>query len=634
MANVKYNMLNDVRARQVAKDLSKIAKEHGLRVKLPTVQDTVAHLMGHADWKTMLAGIGASPIAGPEDHELDDIALAVRRTEQASAIKTLGFEASEADDVLTKLRPTGRAAASVANAGRLAVIHTTNDYHPMRFAALWEELFHSIPGFTGSPDDVEKRLAVWAKQRPMLPIDREFCLRENDTVVGQIESVFETLDETAIVLDASAIAQSLSTQELTQETYSKIPTSYQRATYVHFGANAFPSPYRDTGVEGAYVSYLSYTPQSKLDVPDSVSIMLVCSAPFQVDNAWEDGSSMMKDDMQELRNLLRGAWFDFEPSAGETLADGTANFGGEEDRNQEDGQIWSYYLQAPATAALHAIKLLAERKITPVDAVPHELSEAFVRRLERTKTDDQFLKAAATNDERTPIIRYMGRSAPEGAVTTEYTTVYVDESKPLSADDVLAIGYDLSGYWDNSVANVAKRLFAQVEKHLARNNYSMAHARGLVINSCMRAIAYDEGAGSEALPEVIALKETINLHVDALLADKSPAISEFMPIAWLAATILNKPEAAAQAFERCKHFRSPDFHQSLASLADHLSIYMDDIKAGRYAAAMVHFTGDVYEGTELAEARQTWDRWWVPDMAKPITPELRAQIEAHYGPGI
>jgi hypothetical protein len=631
MAEVTYNLQNDVRARKVAKDLARLAKQQGMSVKLPAVQNAVAKMMGHADWKVMLASIGTTPSTGPEDHELDEIALAVRRAEQINAIKGLGFDSEQAKDLLTKLRPTGRTGASIAKAGRLAVIQTGLDYHPMRMAALWEELFHSLPGFSGSGEDLEERLAVWAEQRSMLSMDRSFCMLENGEVSGKIDTIFEVLDTTSIVMDASTLATTLANQELSPAVYANIPKAYHPGVYVHFGANAFPSPYRDAGVEGAYVNYHHYK-DGVAGIPDSVNVMLVCSNPFQLDNGWDDGSHMMKDDLQELRNLLRGAWVEFSPGENETLADGIQVFEDEQEEEFEPGEGWVDYIKAPAIAALQAVKLVVDRKVVPVDAVTVDTGEALVRRLERATIEDQFLKAAA-NDERTPVVRYLGRTAPGDTVTTEYTQSYFDDSRPLDPNDILGIGDDLSGYWENCAAKIADRLYDRAVAHLSDTPYSIAHARAMVIKNSMRAIAFDHGAGCEEEPDIIALKEKINMHVDGLLAEPSPGISEFMPIAWLAAMIFNTPEAAGKAWERCKQFRSADFHNGMEILRDHLRFHADDIQAGKYGSVIAYFTGDVYEGTELAAARQFWDRWWLPAMTLPMTDDLLAKLTSSNGPG-
>lgn len=632
MAEVVYNLLNDVRARNVAKDLAKLAKQQGISVKLPSVQNAVAKMMGHADWKVMLASIGITPSTGPEDHELDEIALAVRRAQQISSLKALGFDAGHAEDVLAKLRPTGRTSASVATAGRLAVIQTGRDYHPMRVAELWEELFHSLPGFAGFGEDLEERLATWAQQRPMLSMDRSFCLLDNGEVAGKIDTFFEVLNETGVVLDASALAKELATHELSDDVYTDIPKAYHAGVYVHFGANAFPSPYRDAGVEGAYVNYHHYS-DGVAGTPDSVNVLLVCSNPFQLDNGWNDGSPMMKDDLQEVRNLLRGAWVEFSPGEDETLADGIQNFEKEHEEEAEPGQGWAEYIKAPAIAALHAVRLVAACKLVPSDAVTRDTPEALVRRLERTTTEDQFLKAAA-NDERTPVVRYLGRAAPEATVMTEYTARYFDNSRALDPNDIIRIGYDLNGYWETSAVKIANTLYDRAAVHLSESPYSIGHARGLVIKNSMRAIGYDEGAGCEEEPGIIALKESIDLHVDGLLAEQSVLINEFMPIAWLAATIFGRTEAADKAWERCKHFRSVDFHEGLEILKDHLNFHADSIKAGKYGSVINYFAMDEYEGTELAAARQVWDKWWVPTMSLPMTDDIRAKLAALDGPGL
>ncbi|MNU47194.1 hypothetical protein D3C71_360760 [compost metagenome] len=622
VADTAYRMNSETRARNVLKDLSRIAREDGLGVKNPALQHAVAGIFGYEGWKELLASIGGHDQVGPEDNQLEAGALAARRELQVTELERIGFPSVRARDVLAKLRPTGRTDEALKAERRLPVIRTTFDYHPNRLQRTWQSLNEFHKGFDGYFGTGEELLEEWGRNLPMLPADRAVCMRGGSLNETFIEFGFDVI-EGGYMFDASAAVSKLADREVTVDTCLGIPEPYRDGVYVHFGANAFPSPYRDVGVEGAYVHLYygtDYGDHIASPYPESVDVKLVCSDPFKQDHYDEEGS--LRDHLQELRNLLRGPTFSFSPFENHTPSSELHC------ETEEEGEYWLPYALAPVTAAVNAVRAFVDGAVRIIDAVPDDMSREDVRRIERASTERKFLEAVKAADERL-VVRFMDREPPVADVLTEETVAYVGEHVPADGDYLLAQGFEIQGYWPDEALKIARRGFETAmglkDDDLSGGVFTVNHANGLMIHTLMRAIAHGEG-GRDDGPELAALRREIEGHVDSIVTDTSNHSREFLPIAWLAARIIGSDSLAARAEARFGSIRAATVREAISILAEDLEFFAEDIAAGHVARVFDWFVSPVYAQTALAQARQGWDRWFTPSMIMPRTPELDEAI--------
>ncbi|WP_327210281.1 hypothetical protein [Rhizobium leguminosarum] len=359
---IAYRMKNDIRAKKVLKDLSRMLKEAGVETKHARLQDAVAGLFGYKNWAELNGSIGGMmKDVGPEDHELEPAALFVRKAAQASAIESLGVPKEKAVEMLAKLRPTGRAGGSVEASRRVPVVSTRHDYHPYRLYGAWADLEAFVDDFDGSSYGAEELLASWSEGRGMHPLDAEVCRRPSSENEFNIDSALAVVWDSHLIVDASAMIDVLAAP-VDEATFEALPDAYREDIYVHFGVNAFPSPYPHVGIEGAYVKIDASDEPG--EPPVSVGVKIVCSSPFH--EMLDHAEPPLEDVMQNLRDLMRGPYIGFNPSGGETFLDGLAAFSEEEGEN---AARWTDYVTMPMAIALNAVKALASGKVPVADAV-------------------------------------------------------------------------------------------------------------------------------------------------------------------------------------------------------------------------------------------------------------------------
>jgi hypothetical protein len=175
---------------------------------------------------------------------------------------------------------------------------------------------------------------------------------------------------------------------------------------VHFGTQAFPSPHDGIYVEGIYVELF---PTHEDNAPYDVRFKFACSDDLSLDD--ED-----LDLPRNLQQLARGPVASYTPGEGEILA-------GLDIRvmiaKEPAFGAWADYLDAPARAALNAIRALAEGSVAVFDAVEEQvLEEGLLARIVRAESRERFYEMVGLLDGGI-VVQYLGR-APSGCATVEF----------------------------------------------------------------------------------------------------------------------------------------------------------------------------------------------------------------------
>lgn len=614
---IAYRMKNDIRAKKVLKDLSRMLKEAGVETKHARLQDAVAGLFGYKNWAELNGSIGGMmKNIGPEDNELEPAAQAARKASQTVALVRLGVDEAKASELLAKLRPTGRTAEAVASARRVAVVSTGLDYHPYRLHRAWGDLFEMTPGFDGSTSEAEDRLTAWADRRRMHPLDAAVCGRNSSDNEENIDTALGVTHDSHFVIDVSAVVEDFAQRDVGEGDLRGLSDKYGRDIYVHFGANAFPSPYPHVGVEGAYVTCSG----GSAGTPDTIAVKITCSMPFRHMLDFDDVP--LRDVWQNLRDHLRGPSVIFEPSEGETLADGLAFF---VDQEGIEASLWSPFLKEPALAALNAVRQLAVKEQVVADAVFDELEPAVAARLERSTTEEKLLSAVAKFSEGQMLVRYLGRSAPSSEVTTEASPDYLPFH--LRSDEAIQelLG-DVRGYHRDRAPGIAASMIDHILHNTAEGPYSgfvVDECRTFMIRTLLSAISYDNGRDSYKNPQVAGWREEVLPHIREALADGSSSATMSMPLVWLAAHALGFRDEAEASWERAigiHAFRRNGVLEHLKELADEqIAENGED-----FAAVVEYFMRPTYELTATGNLRPYWDKWYTAKDIMPRTPELEA----------
>jgi hypothetical protein len=625
---VPYRMNSDARVKKVLKDLGRILKEMGVETKLPRLKTAVAGIFGYAGWDTLEASIGGNAAVGPEDHDLEAAALSIRRSVQVAALARLVATDERAEEVLARLRPTGRAAGAVAEMPRVSVVSTGLDYHPCRVSRVWDDLYELVDDFDGSSSGAEDLVAAWSDSHSMHPLDLAVCRRASSENEMNLDTVFGVTDGSHVIVDASALAGDLAAREVDKDTFKGIGPAYGKDVYVHFGANAFPSPYMHAGVEGAYVSGLDGSTDGSEDgLPDSVVVKLVCSMPFQDTVSFDDVSLL--DPVQNLRDHLRGPYLEVFPSDGVDYKKAVRRFRGR--KNDVEAAAWADYVAAPAAAALNAVKMIASRECAVADAVLGALKPEVSARLERSTTEKRLLSTVSKFDEGEMLVRYLGRQAPAPDVATERAEAL---KQGRFEDDGYVLQYfnDIHGYQGDDRMEIARRMTALVLANVVGGPdfvdgpdaaFVRSECRAFLINTGFKSITYDVGADTYKEPEILAIREDMLATIREAVDDGSNHAKMTMPMVWLAAYALGFDEEAAAAWERAHEIAAFKRNGVLSSMKEVVDEERD-ANGEDFVAVVEWFTRRTYAQTKSAHLKPWWDKWPSAADVLPRTPELEA----------
>lgn len=394
-----YRMMNDARARSVAKDLQQIATELGMKLGLTSSQRLTAVLMGYSDWRHLQSEIGnISPPAtadgipsasGPEDNELTPQQLTDRISFQSAVLLRAGFPENRVQEVLARVRPTGR---SRDTAARQVVAYPQSErYHPNRLGNAWSSLHehcvHSNREFEGFYYEAINILQDWAAGRTLGKLDQEVIANVGDETLTNLEVMMSDAGERGWLIDASAL-QGLDATRIDGATLTSFPNDWNSdAVYVHLGRNAFPSPYGDVGVEGVYLE-VDRTETTGSPTEFHICATLVCSEPpypqsnYEADNC-RNPAIRFRDNLRCMNTMFY--------AEGEDDLQSSIDYKRSERANASDN-AWADFLSAPINTAMNALGIYLRREVPIFDAVPN-VSQAIRKRVERAATDKQFFSA-------------------------------------------------------------------------------------------------------------------------------------------------------------------------------------------------------------------------------------------------
>jgi hypothetical protein len=384
LMSIKYAMRSEGRARSVAKDLVKIATEQGVGMKLSQAQKATAQLFGRRNWADLTATLSGTG-QGPEDHELTPTDLEARLAAQKSVLLGAGFAAAAVDDVLARLRPTGRSGGAVEARPTTARIADHERYHPYRLdraidavaqvtgTELWEMEFDARHAAVAS------HLRDWYAGRPSLFVDE--LTRGEPALLENVLDLAQDFYEENLVIDASGMASELRSMPLSGDLVSGIDfgqdylcemVESERHTithYVHFGDDVFGSPWSDATVQGVYVTF--HFDFMADDQSGFIEFAMVAA----------DRSPPVAPGAPMLRNELRVYYHNFLFEDGYGLPEAMKEL--EEASDDPLRDYWMPYLAEPTAAALNAVALYyrpgqLRRYAIPADA-PHELVAQFDR---------------------------------------------------------------------------------------------------------------------------------------------------------------------------------------------------------------------------------------------------------------
>jgi hypothetical protein len=614
-----YRMKNDARAKKVLKDLSRMLKEAGVETKHPRLRDAVGAIFGYRNWEQLDASIGGMmKNLGPEDHELDAAHLASRKASQIAALTRIGVAEDRATDILAKLRPTGRTAEAVASSRRISLVSTGFDYHPYRLHRAWYDLPEMERDFDGSTSGAEDSLVEWAERRRMHPLDAAVCVRDSSENEENLDTALRVTHDSHIIVDVSAVVDDLAERDNGDEVFLGLAAMNERDLYVHFGANAFPSPYPHVGVEGAYVTCSKQG--GTAGQTGLVEVKIACSMPFR--NMLDLEDMPLEDAWQDIRDHLRGPYIAFDVAEGQTFEEGLASFA---EKEGIEAASWSRFLEKPILAALNGVREMAMKEQVVADAVFGELEPSVAARLERATTEEKLLSTVAKFDEGQMMVRYLGRSAPASEVTTEAAPDYL----PFHLRDdgfIQELLGDVRGYHGDRAPAIAAAMIDHILHNTAEgpeSSFVVAECRSLMIRTLLGAIAFDVGRDSYKEPQIAAWREEAGTLIREAVADSSSSAMMNSPLVWLAAHMLGYADEAHSAWERAHGIpalQRDGVLEELKALADEeIAENGED-----FAAVVDYFMRPTYELTATGNLRPQWDKWYTANDIMPRTPELEA----------
>ncbi|MNU26906.1 hypothetical protein D3C71_152870 [compost metagenome] len=412
---MKYALSNDARARAVAKDLARLSKERGVKLPLTSAQNVTARLFGYVDWQSLLACVGQE--RGPEDHELSKDAATERRVGQIDTLVKAGF-GKDAAAVLDALRPTGREQASIEKKPRISRVQTGVNYHPNRMRNSLNDLnltYVLNEHYDALPDLMNE----WGSKRFVHPLDREIY---PDWTINSLIMKFDAFCfETGHVVDVSAIVSDAPDIAILDEKWTAVPKDPADLTeyYFHFGNHRFPSPFKDIGIDGCYVS-THYEFPGEEGGPSAISITFTTSPEIAPDF---DDVLFDNEPEVDLRSVLRVVEVIWSDTYGEHAGSGI-HADNESEHSDEYVDAWRPYLEKPLCAAWTALKAYRQRQIPIHDALYADSFKEDFLRLERATTDNAVvdrMRQIAENcemDQDFPV-RFMGKVPPSEDIYLE-----------------------------------------------------------------------------------------------------------------------------------------------------------------------------------------------------------------------
>lgn len=99
------------RAKRVARDLRKELQKHGVEISWSKALEAVSRMYGFSDWNELCAHVGKEN-PSPDDATASPENAETRKRLHVAVVKSLGVDETTAEDVVGRIRPTGRSRQS------------------------------------------------------------------------------------------------------------------------------------------------------------------------------------------------------------------------------------------------------------------------------------------------------------------------------------------------------------------------------------------------------------------------------------------------------------------------------------------------------------------------------------------
>lgn len=548
--NSTFNFKTDVRPRAVAKDLAAAAKELNVKLSLTGAQQVTAAIYGYKSWKDLISKIGTTDVVGPEDHELEHSQVIDREQRQLRHLYAAGFSRDQAISVMNRLKPTGRMAESVSMRPSVTVFANGLDYHPNRVRFSLFHIGEDEPAVAGDTSLVSLYLKSWIGERASIELDKAMC--SDVELSGPLFEAAKGAWTTGFIIDASAQAHPTIRKPLTSERRSRIPaTADGRTYYVYLGPNAFPSPYKMVGIEGAYVTVFQ-NPDKDEEMTPVFDIRLVCSAMVS------DKTEMNRFDgpaILSIRDAVRGVRFELNPMS--TVSHSASTLRHSAMMHERE---WASFIPGPTHAAINGIIAYLEGEHSQSVGVFDKMPEDMVRKIERASTGQKFESVVKDTPLFLPVV-YLGRNPPDKSLFTEQNPSYSFED--IEADPALIhamIDDALDMDWDASFE--LSKLATLEALSMSMDSFGEMHA--------------DVRANAAFLQACIGSLQTDHATTNArsLLKDENPMVQPYLPLAWLAFKLCgNQPEAAACEARYLTGEHRPSVHKSMKDAAQAIDMF-------------------------------------------------------------
>lgn len=396
-----YKHATSSRAKAVLKDLMEVLKENGFDYDTPTVKHTVAGLYGYGSWSAMMQEVGTHAANGPEDYQLSEKNSAARRECQLKALCASGLTVGFAEYLLDRLKPTSRAVGRTSTTDGLRHLEgSSSQYHPLRLLNCYrqfDERFIQQGKPTGELYDIVKAYRGWlnAQDQPHLnALDLKKVSFEELTSSLQMRSPHDL----RYLIDATGCCP----PEYSFRDMASNAPHYSRGHvhYIHFGKNAFPSPFSDAGIEGAYIR-LKYNYEPEQVLSNAVQLLFVCSDSLGHDLTASPESSLM--------SLLRGYFFSYNAETNGKLhplwAHEKSSSRPDHDPNRDP---WPGFIKAPLYSAMSALKAFHDRSVSISDHICGDMPLSARRAISRAVSEYQIYEAVQYLDENGVLVRVLG----------------------------------------------------------------------------------------------------------------------------------------------------------------------------------------------------------------------------------
>lgn len=427
------------RAETVAKDLKRILVEVRHPLVLGKCREATARMYGYSDWRSLTTSLGGA--ASPDDADVSLEMQALRHEAQTAVLEGLGLPRAVAETVRARLSPTGRGREDTQIL-RPVSLDLTEQYHPCRLQAAVESVVRNSRGAAASGGliPIFDEVDAWAQDTALLPLDA--MALQGDRFEDLYDQARAILEGEGRILDASMVSADLASMDIGDTYYSgewkDLPT-----TYVHFGTNAFPSPWPGCGIEGCYITINDPGTHRDDRSIDAFFVVSHETAPDPHLGIGEEFTGGRFDDFVHAnRHVLATASGDLDDknvAQPVRLADVVVGLGDTE-HQREYVDAWRPYLQAPFAAAWNALRAWAEGTMPTRFGFVSDLPEELFSRMARARTAEQrarIVKEVIAEGE--PVIQFLGEvpSTKLGGPIHEVDYPYPDVADP----EAWAAGY-------------------------------------------------------------------------------------------------------------------------------------------------------------------------------------------------